>query len=213
MGAFVAKLHHKQNFLQADSAFLQDNSYLCKENMYPQSYMFMVRNIILFCLLGLFLFASCKEKKEEKAAQVYKTMKVERSSRTVSTQYSATMSGKEIVEIRPQVSGLITKILTDEGENVRKGQTLFVIDQVPYQAALGTAEAALKAAKARIGDSHQIIASCKKGRVIQLFQNADRLIGVSKHTSPFPLIDNTNRYVQIGFPDCMEIGALLCFLQ
>jgi len=108
----------------------------------------MAKKIVLCLVLGLVVLASCKEKKAEQTAQVYKTMKVERSSRTVSTQYSATMSGKEIVEIRPQVSGLITKILTDEGENVRKGQTLFVIDQVPYQAALGTAEAALKAAKA-----------------------------------------------------------------
>lgn len=94
------------------------------------------------------MLVSCKEKKEEKAAQVYKTMKVESSSQTVKAQYSATMKGKEIVEIRPQVSGLITKILTAEGQKVQKGQTLFVIDQVPYQAALNTAEAALKSAKA-----------------------------------------------------------------
>jgi membrane fusion protein (multidrug efflux system) len=58
------------------------------------------------------------------------------------------MKGKEIVEIRPQVSGLITKILTAEGQKVHKGQALFIIDQVPYQAALNTAEASLKSAKA-----------------------------------------------------------------
>ena len=108
----------------------------------------MVKKIVYALLLGCFVLASCQEKKEEKAAMVYKTMKVERSSQAVKTFYSATMKGKEIVEIRPQVSGLITKILTAEGQKVHKGQTLFIIDQVPYQAALNTAEAALNAAKA-----------------------------------------------------------------
>ena len=108
----------------------------------------MIKKIVLFCLLGLVVFASCKEKKEEKAAQVYKTMRVEPASQAVRTSYSATMKGKEIVEIRPQVSGLITKILTSEGQKVHKGQTLFILDQVPFQAALNTAESALKAAKA-----------------------------------------------------------------
>ena len=108
----------------------------------------MVKKIVCSLLVALFVLTSCQEKKEEKTALVYKTMKVERSSQAVKTFYSATMKGKEIVEIRPQVSGLITKILTAEGQKVHKGQTLFIIDQVPYQAALNTAEAALKAAKA-----------------------------------------------------------------
>ncbi len=108
----------------------------------------MVKRIVYALLLFSFMLVSCKEKKAEQTAQVYKTMKVERSSQTVKTQYSATMKGKEIVEIRPQVSGLITKILTAEGQKVHKGQALFIIDQVPYQAALNTAEASLKSAKA-----------------------------------------------------------------
>ena len=108
----------------------------------------MVKRIVYALLLSSFVLVSCKEKKAEQTAQVYKTMKVESSSQTVKTQYSATMKGKEIVEIRPQVSGLITKILTAEGQKVQKGQALFIIDQVPYQAALNTAEASLKSAKA-----------------------------------------------------------------
>ena len=81
----------------------------------------MVKRIVYALLLSSFVLVSCQEKKQEKEAQVYKTMKVERSSQTVKTQYSATMKGKEIVEIRPQVSGLITKILTAEGQKVHKG--------------------------------------------------------------------------------------------
>ena len=80
-------------------------------------------------MLVLLGFVSCQEKKQEKTAPVYKTMQVERTSQTVKAGYSATMKGREIVEIRPQVSGLITKILTREGQKVHKGQALFVIDQ------------------------------------------------------------------------------------
>ena len=106
------------------------------------------RTTLLTFMLVLLGFVSCQEKKQEKTAPVYKTMQVERTSQTVKAGYSATMKGREIVEIRPQVSGLITKILTREGQKVHKGQALFVIDQVPYLEALNTAEAALKSAKA-----------------------------------------------------------------
>ena len=44
--------------------------------------------------------------------------------------------GKTDIEIRPQVSGFITRVHVDEGQRVRKGQALFTIDQVQYQAAV-----------------------------------------------------------------------------
>jgi len=103
---------------------------------------------MLTLMLGLLLFVSCGEKKQEKEALVYKTMKVERTSQRVEARYSATMKGRETVEVRPQVSGLIAQILTSEGRMVQKGQTLFIIDQIPFLAALNTAEASLKAAQA-----------------------------------------------------------------
>lgn len=55
-----------------------------------------------------------------------------------------------MVEVRPQVSGLITHICIGEGEKVRRGQVLFVIDQVPYKAALAEAEANVKSAEAQL---------------------------------------------------------------
>ena len=106
-----------------------------------------MKKILTFVLL-LLVFVSCQDKKQEKTALVYKTMTVALSTQNVKANYSATMKGREIVEVRPQVSGLITKILIAEGQKVRKGQTLFVIDQVPYQAALNIAESALKSAQA-----------------------------------------------------------------
>ena len=42
--------------------------------------------------------------------------------------YSAKMKGSADVTISPQVSGQLMKIYVTEGQQVRKGQTLFVID-------------------------------------------------------------------------------------
>ena len=94
---------------------------------------------------------SCGEKKSKSHDAIkYTTMVVGRKDMTLDRQYSARMTGRQIVEVRPQVSGCITRILTGEGESVHKGQTLFIIDQVPYRAALEMAVAARKSAEARL---------------------------------------------------------------
>ena len=100
---------------------------------------------------AVLLVASCDEKKQNRqdAAQ-YQTMVVSRKDMTLERQYSARITGRQIVEVRPQVSGCITRILTGEGQAVHKGQTLFIIDQVPYRAALEMAVAARQTAEARL---------------------------------------------------------------
>ena len=73
----------------------------------------------------------------------YATMKITVSDKKFSTSYSATIRGRQDIDIYPQVSGTIERLCVTEGEKVRKGQILFVIDQVPYKAALNTAIATL----------------------------------------------------------------------
>lgn len=71
--------------------------------------------------------------------------------------YSAVIEGKQDVEIRPQVSGTITKVCVEEGAAVRKGQVLFVIDQVPYEAALLKAQASVATAEANEAIARQTL--------------------------------------------------------
>lgn len=78
-------------------------------------------------------------------------MEVTRGTRTVSQSYTAVINGRQSVEIRPQVSGTITQVCIAEGAKVKKGQTLVIIDQVPYKAALETAVANVKSAEASVG--------------------------------------------------------------
>ena len=67
--------------------------------------------------------------------------------------YPATLKGKTDIEIRPQVSGFITKVHVDEGQRVRKGQTLFTIDQVQFQAAVDQAQASVNAARTAVANA------------------------------------------------------------
>ena len=106
--------------------------------------------LISFALACLLTVSCGNEKKKAHDAVQYKTIVVSLKDMTLSHQYSARLTGRQIVEIRPQVSGCITRILTAEGQMVRKGQTLFIIDQVPYRAALEVAIAARKSAEARL---------------------------------------------------------------
>lgn len=97
------------------------------------------------------LMMSCKQAPVASVENTgYATMKVETSDKELSTSYSATIRGRQDIDIYPQVSGTIQKLCVSEGELVRKGQVLFIIDQVPYKAALQTATANVKAAKAAL---------------------------------------------------------------
>lgn len=99
--------------------------------------------------MGL-LVVSCRDAENNTAAVSYKIFIPELSDRVLNTTYPAVIRGLQSVEIRPQVSGTITEIRINDGDKVRKGQVLFVIDQVPYKAALETAKANVQTAKAKL---------------------------------------------------------------
>jgi len=63
-------------------------------------------------------------------------------------EYPAELEAANTVEIRPRVSGILDRQEAIEGQPVKAGQVLFVIDQQPYQAALAQAQAALAQAEA-----------------------------------------------------------------
>ena len=123
-----------------------------------------MKNKVLAIIFSAIALASCNQPKTQTAAQkenYYETMEVTLSDRTLTTGYSAAISGVQTVEIRPQVSGMITDILIEEGESVTKGQVLFVIDQTPYKAAYEIAVANVKSAEAALSTAKLILDSNK----------------------------------------------------
>ncbi|MDP4130603.1 MAG: efflux RND transporter periplasmic adaptor subunit [Bacteroidota bacterium] len=68
-------------------------------------------------------------------------------------EYSASLEGSKDIEIRPQVNGYLDKIYVDEGTQVKKGQPLFHVNDLPYREALNNAKAAQAAAQANLASA------------------------------------------------------------
>lgn len=105
-------------------------------------------------LLGL-LVCSCKGKGEGQQSQQQQTPELAvitlgEDDATLETGFPATLQGTNDVEIRPQVSGFITKVCVQEGQHVSAGQTLFMIDRVQLEAAVEAAQAQVRQAEAAI---------------------------------------------------------------
>ena len=132
----------------------------------------MYHKTLLIVLAGLSI-ASCKSRTVEEETSDYKTLTVKLENRTLMQGYSARLDGQQVVEVRPQVSGLITRICIDEGQKVRKGQVLFVIDQVPYQAALAEATANVKSAEANLATAKLNLESAEVLREKNVVQDYD----------------------------------------
>lgn len=97
-------------------------------------------------------FVSCGGQQQAPQAQApaIGVVTVEPTTSELNSSYPATVKGKTDIAIRPQVTGFITKVHVDEGQRVHKGQVLFTLDQVQFQAAVDQAEAAVNAARTAV---------------------------------------------------------------
>lgn len=106
-----------------------------------------------FGALMLLLLSSCSSETTQQPQTEYESMTVALSDVETVEKFPATIRGRQDVDVYPQVSGKLTSVNVSEGQRVRKGQTLFVIDQIPYKAALQTAEANLSSSKAEVASA------------------------------------------------------------
>ena len=104
----------------------------------------------LFVATAALLLASCKQSGKSSADIEYPVETVGTSQADMQTTYPATIKGIQDVEIRPKVSGFITKLCVHEGQTVKAGQLLFVIDNTTYQATVRQAQASLNSARAQM---------------------------------------------------------------
>lgn len=108
-----------------------------------------MRNLFVFILCSV-LLVSCKNTYNGEFQQEYPVLTVSIDSVGFMESYSASIRGRQDIDIYPQVSGTIFRLCVQEGQTVKKGEVLFVIDQVPYKAALRTATANVHAAQAQV---------------------------------------------------------------
>ena len=103
---------------------------------------------MVFLALGACLLVSCGGSIQKPVPTSYATITVAKSDITVPLKYSATLKGTNDVTIKPQISGQLMEICITEGQQVKKGDVLFRIDDRNAKLELEVAEANLLSAKA-----------------------------------------------------------------
>jgi membrane fusion protein (multidrug efflux system) len=108
--------------------------------------------LILLAASYIALLSSCGGGSSQAGGNAPKitVMTLNTTTSHLTNSYPATIKGKQDVDIRPMVSGFITRLHVDEGSFVRRGQVLFTIDQTQYIAAVNQAKAAVESAKATV---------------------------------------------------------------
>lgn len=168
------------------------------------------------CAAGL---TGCRQQAMQEESREVPVMRVIVSdSVSLNEKFSATIEGRQDVEIYPQLSGKLTRICVKEGQEVNAGQLLFVIDQVPYQAALRMAIANVRAAESQVAtarlerESKQALFD---GKVIsdyelQTAKNALAVAEASLEQSKAAEIDARNNlsYTEIKSPVKGVVGTL-----
>lgn len=109
-----------------------------------------VRKAGLIAFSALCFACAGKQQQTGQALPEYAVVTLLPGEVSLSASYPAVIRGRQDVEIRPNVSGFITKLCVDEGAMVRKGQVLFRIDPVQYEEAVNVARAAVKVAESNV---------------------------------------------------------------
>ena len=98
---------------------------------------------------GVGLLTSCGIDMPKQVQSSFETMTIEKEDIVMPVKFSAKLKGQADVTISPQVSGQLMKIAVSEGQQVKKGTVLFVIDSRNAQLELQAAQANLQAAEAQ----------------------------------------------------------------
>ena len=114
-----------------------------------------MKKIVTFCLalLAFGIYYTIKHKvspQQESPAVVVKTIKVKPQEIPLVYQTIGIVNPKQKAELRPQIDGILTEILFNEGASVQKGQVLAKIDNRIFEAELDKAEADLAADEAKL---------------------------------------------------------------
>lgn len=107
---------------------------------------------ILYYTIFILCAAACGQSasQEESASAEYETMTVSRSDISLEETYPASIEGRQSIRIIPRVEGYLQEIKVKEGQRVKKGQVLFVLDQAHYVAEEKAARANVEVAKAGV---------------------------------------------------------------
>ena len=143
-----------------------------------------------YLLILAAIMVSCGVDIPKETQSSFETMTVQKSDIEVPMKFSAKMKGQADVTIMPQVSGQLMKIYVTEGQQVRKGQTLFAIDSRNAQHELESAKANLQAAQANLQ------AAISQANSAKLEYESNKNLYEKKIVSNYMLESSLNSYKQ-----------------
>ncbi len=107
---------------------------------------------LLSALIVSVFFQACKEKQVQQAAPLEVTVtKVLQQHVDIVSEYTGQTYGQADIQINPRIDGTILSQNFREGSLVTKGQLLYTIDPLPFQAKVSEAEAKVADAQAQLG--------------------------------------------------------------
>lgn len=122
---------------------------------------------LLFLWVFFFTLASCKKKEVPPQIPPPQVLVIKAEAKDVpyTPSFVGQTAGSKDIEVRARVSGILLKRMYVEGQRVKQGDTLFLIDPEPYKVALDQARAAH--AQALASYTH---AKLDRDRVLPLFK-------------------------------------------
>ena len=142
-------------------------------------------------LLGIMAgLVACDVNMPEEKQSSFETMTVKKTDIELPYKFSARMKGQNDVTITPQASGQLTKICVTEGQQVRRGQVLFVIDSRTAQHEVQAAQANLQAAQANLQ------AAQAQANTAKLEYESNKNLYDKKIVSNYTLESSLNNYKQ-----------------
>lgn len=126
----------------------------------------MIRVSAALLVVGILSACGGKKDNQQRGQQIgtYKVLTLEKSSTTLISEYPASIEGVKDIDIRPKIDGYIEEVLVDEGQEVKKGQLLFRINNPQFgqdmkglQAAVATAESAVSTAELQVTKTRPLV--------------------------------------------------------
>src|SRR5690606_18668439 len=128
---------------------LHDALPICLISSKVQDTMRAIRTFAILGIAALYL-AGCQQEQAAQPAPPPPEVTVTQPVRKQIVQwdrYTGRLAAVQLVEVRPRVSGYLKSIHFDEGQMVKQGDLLFVIDPRPFEAALNSVTAQLEEAQ------------------------------------------------------------------